>query len=136
MGDLTQILKSYTKPGEIIQRLLTGDSVLPKDQSLEASRLGSCGKAQVVLGGKPVLHVADSSDDLCLFGSDDEGEDENDDASPFQNLSQAPEVAREVANAMAAAAPDLSDMAIVGGDESGGGGGQVVVIANPGDDAM
>merc|ERR1711904_148178 len=93
-------------------------------------------EVKVILAAPPTLFLANPEDFGQDFGSDDEDfESSNNSANPHRDISEAPEVALQVANDMMAAAPDLPEWCgFVGGVESCSGGAQVIIIANPGDD--
>lgn len=134
VADLKRSLQEHIEAGSIIQKLLKGDTQLQDDQSLEASGLIGRAEVKAIVGSRPILFLADIT--FPFYCHDGHSSPERDTLTIAQKAVQegAPAVAREVAQAMIAAAPDLADIQIVRSSKCYRGG-QVIVIGHPGDDA-
>eukprot|EP00747_Dinoflagellata_sp_TGD_P141147 gnl/TRDRNA2_/TRDRNA2_176091_c1_seq1.p1 gnl/TRDRNA2_/TRDRNA2_176091_c1~~gnl/TRDRNA2_/TRDRNA2_176091_c1_seq1.p1 ORF type:complete len:346 (+),score=44.06 gnl/TRDRNA2_/TRDRNA2_176091_c1_seq1:117-1154(+) len=157
-SSVAKLMKSVQKhlQSGVVQALLNGETTLQAHACLGAIGVENGAEIKAVIVAHPTLFLANPEYDQNFLSDDEhdcESDDEdfwsggNDTGAP-QDMSQAPEVALQVANAMMAAAPDLrvpttrisrfarpEDIPIevdYGVCEAFG---EVIIIASPGDDA-
>lgn len=136
--DATGTDTEEAKIQDALEAMNAGFAEQQERQRLEDSRIANDTEGKALVGSKPTLFVSEPNEDTWRFGFYEPGPDAEeggavvDDENPEQNIAEAPAAAREVVDAMMAAAPGLADITTIQPGDEGDNGGQVIVIANPG----
>lgn len=140
---LKKVLQDYVEIGKTIKSLLKGHEELSGEETLSSRGVSNGDSLQVVLVSVPTLHsfkpcsARELSSRRGCYGHWEIGGESSEhiveEGVQHRDMSCAPLVGREVACAMATAAPSLEKIMVVSSESDERG--EIIVISNPGDDA-